>query len=310
MTDARSIITRTLTALIAAVAIALQMGCEDSFVDPFDNEQRYYTVYGYLDEGKNRQIRVPHEIRVIPVTRFPERITSPLNPQADLDAKVFSRDMTAEEDTTIEWTHALEQLSDGLFAHIFRAEFYVEAGHTYRLEVLRSDGATAWAETTVPLLSNVVPVPTDLRVVDDSTTILQDIVFPGQISPWDITVSYDVGGRDCTLDRGVTTPLRYGRVGQSTGDGWRFTVNISDDIDRLSDRLEVGNVFFCAMGVRVQALDPNWVIPVDADPEALALPTAYTNVHNGYGFFGSVGSLQHEWAASSELLLLIEDRGR
>lgn len=308
--DVRFLITRTLTVLAAAVAIALQVGCEDSFVDPFENEERYYTVYGYLDEGKNRQIRVPHEIRVIPVTRFPERITSPLNPQADLDAEVFSWDLNAEVDTTIEWTHSLEQLSDGLFAHIFRAEFNVDAGHTYHLEVRRSDGATAWAETTVPLLSNVIPVPTDLRVIEDSTTILQDIVLPGQITPWEITVSYDVGGRDCTLDRGVTTPLRYGRVGQSTGEGWRFTVNISDDIDRLADQLKVGNVFFCAMGVRVRAVDPNWVIPDDAGSEEIALPTAYTNVRNGYGFFGSVGSLQHEWAASSELLLLIEDSGR
>ncbi len=298
--------------VLAGVMTGLSVGCEDSFIDPFDNDARYYTIYGFLDEGKNTQLLVPHEVRVIPVTRFPERITSPLNPQADLDAKVFSRDLNAtpEADTTIEWIHSLEQLDDGLFAHIFRATFFVEPGHTYRLEVHRSDGVIAWAETTVPRLSDIIPEPVDLRVLSDSITILQDILIPGTISPWQIAVSYYVGGRDCTLDRGVTMPLPYGRVGGVTNAGWRFTVNISEDIIRLAERLDVPDVFFCAMGLRVRSLDAQWRVADGNDDSELALPTAFTNVENGYGFFGSVGVLQYEWPASPALLRLISDEGR
>jgi len=298
--------------VVASTVAGLAAGCEDSFIDPFDNDQRYYTIYGFLDEGKNTQVLVPHEVRVIPITRFPERITSPLNPQADLDAIVFSRDLdaTPEADTTIEWIHSLEQLDDGLFAHIFRATFVVEPGHTYRLEVHRSDGVIAWAETTVPNLSNIVPEPIDLRVLPDSITILQDILIPGAVSPWQIAVTYDVGGRDCTLDRGVTTPLPYGRVGAATDGGWRFTVNISADIVRLTERLDEPDVFFCAMGLRIRSLDARWRVADGIDSGELALPTAFTNVENGYGFFGSVGVLQYEWAASPALLRLISDEGR
>jgi hypothetical protein len=294
---------------IAGLGLLL-VGCGDTFIDPYDNAERYYTVYGFLDEGKNTQLLVPHELRVIAVSRFPERITSPLHPHADLDAKVFTRDLDAEIDTTIEWTHALEQLDDGLFAHIFSATFALVPSHTYRLEVIRSDGAMAWAETTVPDMSNVVPVPTNLRVEADSTIVLQDILLPGRVSPWRIDVSYDVGARDCAIDRGVTTPLAYGRKGDTSPEGWLFTVNITEDIGRLRERLDRPDIFFCAMGVRVRSLDPDWPIPDVEDPNLIALPAASTNVQNGYGFFGSVGVLQYEWAVSPALLKLIEDRGR
>ncbi len=297
---------------LTGVVAGLSIGCEDSFIDPFANEERYYTIYGFLDEGKNTQVLVPHEVRVIPVTRFPQRITSPLHPQANLDAEVFSRDLDAspEADSTIEWIHSLEQLDDGLFAHIFRATFNVKPGHTYRLEVHRSDGVVAWAETTVPSLSSLIPEPVNLRVLADSITILQDILIPGAIPPWQIAVSYDVVGQDCMLDRGVTTPLPYGNVGEETPEGWRFTVNISEDLVRLAQRLDRPNVFFCVMGLRIRWLDTRWRTAEGNDENELALPTAFSNVENGYGFFGSVGVLHYEWPASPALLRLIRDEGR
>ena len=54
-------------------------GCDDTFLDPFENEQRYFTVYGFLDPLQARQT-----VRVIPVTRFAEDISglSALHPFA------------------------------------------------------------------------------------------------------------------------------------------------------------------------------------------------------------------------------------
>jgi hypothetical protein len=35
--------------LILTAVVLTGTGCDDTFLDPFDNEQRYFTVFGYLD---------------------------------------------------------------------------------------------------------------------------------------------------------------------------------------------------------------------------------------------------------------------
>ncbi|MFB3133259.1 MAG: DUF4249 family protein, partial [Rhodothermales bacterium] len=120
--------------------------CDDAFIDPFDNDERYYTIYGFLDVRQTE-----HAVRVIPVTRFPERITTTTDPQSSIDATVTSTDL--HTGATIIWRHSLDKLSDGTYGHIYRATFIVQTGRTYRLEVQRSDGKTASAETRVPYIS-------------------------------------------------------------------------------------------------------------------------------------------------------------
>ena len=82
---------------LAAVFVILTIltACEDSFIDPFDNDQRYYTIYGYLDQGKNFQ-NARHYVRIIPVTRRPEVIETPASPQADFDGRVFLTNLNTE----------------------------------------------------------------------------------------------------------------------------------------------------------------------------------------------------------------------
>ena len=63
--------------------------CGDTFIDPFDNDDQFFTIYGYLDV-----IQTEHAVRVIPVTRTPEHITSPSDGQATIDAVVTSTDLS------------------------------------------------------------------------------------------------------------------------------------------------------------------------------------------------------------------------
>jgi len=44
------------------------LACSDTIIDPFENDEQYFTVWGYLD-----QLSSNHSVRVIPVTRFPEK---------------------------------------------------------------------------------------------------------------------------------------------------------------------------------------------------------------------------------------------
>ena len=106
-------------------------GCDDTFLDPFENEQRYFTVYGFLDPLQARQT-----VRVIPVTRFAEDIQGPAEGQAFIDARVYTRDLT--DSTSTLWTHELKRLDDGSYIHLYHADFLVQPGHTYRLDVIRN----------------------------------------------------------------------------------------------------------------------------------------------------------------------------
>ncbi len=272
--------------------------CEDTFIDPYNNDERYFTVYGYLDALERN-----HEVRVIPITRTPQRFTNNENPESQLDAKVRSINMLTGE--TTEWRHSLEELEDGTFGHIFRATFLVTAGVIYRLEVERSDGIMAYAETTVPSIPSASLFESGpVQFSDDSTIVFQNIHIPQISSPWDIQAVYLWGGGP--INRRVFVP--YGRRGERTADGgWDLTVEISADQQFVRENIEQSriqgfevpvDVVLSAMGVQVRVLDKNWDPPEGIfDPEVLADPGILSNVENGYGFWGAMGLYRQEWNA-------------
>ncbi|MFQ5569685.1 MAG: hypothetical protein ACE5G0_08410 [Rhodothermales bacterium] len=274
--------------LLAGMLFATS-SCDDPFIDPFENNDRYFTVFGFLHERETE-----HTVRVIPVTRHPERIASPTDPQATLDATVTSIDLGTGERHT--WQHTLERLDNGNYGHIFRTHFIVQRGHTYRLEVRRSDGVTAAAETTVPNLSAIVPEFGPFHVSADTTVVTQDVVLPGIASPWNIEVLY-------RLRPAVRIP--YERTGERTDDGgWRFTLDLTNDRGFLSSLFGIPSpqVLWEAMGLQIEVLDDQWDPPDGVfDPEVLAQPGRLSNVENGYGFWGSVGLFQLDWPISCEM---------
>jgi hypothetical protein len=232
------------------------------------------------------------EIRVIPITRRMERIISPDDPQARIDATVTTTDLT---DGSIRyWSHVLEELRDGSFGHVFRTQMHVLPNHRYRLEVRRSDGRVATAETTIPVLSNAEVIRSAPTVFGDS--VHQEIRLVGVSSPWNITMMY-------RLNPGVA--IARGRSGHRDGEDWVFEVNVDRDIHELAERFLIASdeLRFEGMGVNATVMDDQWVPPGDVfDAEVLAQPGAFTNVTNGYGFFGSTGLLQVDWVISDELV--------
>lgn len=263
--------------------------CDSTDIDPFDNEDRYFTIYGFLDE-----LQVNHSVRVIPVTRFPEKITTPYSDQAFIDAAVVSTDLQSGIRT--QWYHSLEKLHDGTYGHIFRANFIVRPGRTYRLEVIRSDSIITSAETTIPKFVTPTAIPAEFiypyqSVAEEGGP--REVILPQIASPWDITVIYNLTRTEA--------PISYGRAGARQPDGsWKFTINMSEDVPRIksyfglsaSDSLPP----YFAATLRVKVLDANWDPPLGIfDPEVLAQPGALTNVENGYGFWGGVGLFYYVW---------------
>lgn len=279
-----------LSALAVVLTSVLLAGCDQTDLDPFDNDARYYTVWGYLDPLESEQV-----VRVVPVTRFPEHIQDPTEPQASIDAEVYSTDMSSGERTR--WQHELVELEDGTYGHIFRARMLVWAGRTYKLEVIRSDGKMAVAETTVPIIREPAIIQrSDVMYNADSTEIWQDVEIPGVASPWDISAVYVAGA---TTNFHVHVP--YGRVGERTEEGnWRTRIHISRDQLAVRDYLltfpNENGATLTTVGIQIRILDSAWDPPEGVfDPEVLAQPGVIGNVDGGHGFFGSMGLHREDW---------------
>ncbi len=290
--------------LIGSLPLVLFSACDSSFIDPFENEDRFYTIYGFLDQTANFQPGATHAVRVIPVTRRIERIEDPSDDQASIDARVFSIDtMTGQE---IEWTHSLDKLDNGYYGHVFRSSFFVAPGRTYRIEVRRSDGVITSAETTIPSLSSVVAQrPLPVRSENDQQ-VLQDILLPDVAAIWDITLIYRLRVETCFFGIPTIQRLPYGKSGELTSEGWLLTASVSNDKEMIAEQVAEPNLYLCAMGVEAKVLDANWQLPsTEEELSAQTLASQPSNVENGYGFWGSIGLLQSEWQISDSLAVYL-----
>ncbi len=284
------------------VLVALSAGCDDPFVDPFANDDRWFTVWGWIDPDAPVQ-----EVRVIPVTRRPAVITGTGDQNSDINARVFSIDLASGIET--EWHHRLAPLSDGTYGHVFSADLFVRPMDSLRLEVRRSDGKISWAQTRVP-----APAPIevdDIGQVYESDTghLLQDILLRNVERPWSLRVLYRVEG---PLLGKWYTAVEYRQSGRSDGQGnWVFTVDLTADQQKIRadikaavdagvvPRPEIGEIPAAGlnrMNVGVLELGEGWDLPSgDFDEEVYAFPDALTNVVNGYGYWGAGARTTNQW---------------
>lgn len=295
---------RTYVRLLLLFLAFSTFACSDTTLDPFDNDERYFTVYGFLD-----QLEENHSVRVIPVTRNPELILAPTEDHR-IDAKVFSTDLTAG--WIREWDHSFEKLDDGTYGHIFRSRFIVMPGRRYRLEVIRADEKMAWAETRIPEIPDAALFEKGpITFSPDSTQIRQEITIPRVASPWDINAIYLLNNQNNGSQPGGGALqafffVPYGRSGLRTADGaWRVTLNLNQDTETVRQLVadyRAEGVYdqtpesAMSMGVQVRIMDTDWDPPLGVfDPEVLAQPDLIGNVQNGYGHFGALGIFREEW---------------
>lgn len=300
---------------LAALLLVLA-GCDqDTFIDPFVDQDRPFTVYGVL-----RATDQDHFVRVIPVRRSPEVIENERSGEAFLDAIVESIDLASGQ--RLRWTPELRRLEDGTFGHVFTVRFDPRPGARYRLEVIRSDGETTSAETQIPAASSAGRVePGPLR--GQAGTYEQDIVLRGSGQPAGIEMVYILSS---PLDPARTQrrfPVPYGLRGTTVGDGWQFTATLSSDRPALLPLIEatyseqalegrrlgtLSDVSLVSLSARVLSVDPAWNPPADPlDFDALAQPGAATNVDNGYGLWLGVNSQQFDWDAPAGLPSVLPD---
>lgn len=289
------------TGLVVVLVALVFSGCDETFLDPFENDSRYFTVYGFLDPLETRQ-----SIRVIPVTRFPEDIQAPNENNSFIDARVYTRDLT--DSTSTLWQHELAQLEDGSYVHLYHADFLVKPGHTYRLDIIRNDEKTTSATTKVPRPPSDKFVLASGPVVRADSTVIQIISLPGIPALWDLRAVYQVDGpgyRDRTF-------IDYETPDAPGPDGvWQYELNITADQDSIIARAQryMRNQTFdqlpvtlTALGVQFRIIDQDWYpMFTEQDIVKLSQPGYASNVINGYGVFGSLGLHSEEWDVSPQV---------
>lgn len=283
---------RTASILIAAAlwtgAVFSFSGCEEN-VNPFVDSTRYFTMFGALDMNADSQF-----VRVSAV-----RQSVDFSESDPLDATMTSYNLT--DGSVHQWTDSLFTFDDGSQGHVFYAPLRIEPGHTYRIEIVRSDGATSYAETTVPEL----PVPTvePVRTPVSTNSVSQSVFWrnltdePFRVQTWYRFLS--VQGLSF-----VDVPVDYPSTNRADNldNGWEFIVNQSVDRQVVADSISnPSDLTFMGMGMGITVLDEQFDPPGgEFDPEVLVQPGVFSNVVDGFGFVGAMGRFTVEWIIPDE----------
>ncbi len=268
-------------AFLACLLTLLTLGCEEG-VNVQLGTDRPFTVYGLInpkaDTHAVRVFEIQSEIRLI----RPEPI----------DATVTTTLMQTGE--TRAWRDSVIQLPDGDYRHVYWAAFPAQPGETYRLDITRSDGATASAVTTIP-------PPVTLEVLEPATNRVREALMPVFIHGDPptlprIDVEYVVVGLREGGSTPIFNPITFNYRGRPTkqAGGWLLEIDLIADYQVIfqvfdeDDELTTEIIDLKEILLRVHVGDEGWVSPIGAfDPEFLVEPGTFSNVENGFGFWGS-----------------------
>lgn len=277
-----------MASLIAAIAVL--SACEDT-VNPFVDSDDYFTVFGYLDTASDTQY-----VRVIPL-----RKNLGGKGQFEIDAIVTTTPV--ENGRPITWRDSVITTTDGYIMHVFYAAFRPIPAWTYRLRVERSDGKSTLAETTVPAASGVSVSEPYMTIEGLNQRVLWDNVdFP----PFRVEVWYRFlpTSPNAAFVEGV---VPYEDIGEPRNENtWEIVAKLTrDSNERLPELGPVeGNVLMLvAIGMRLAVTDEKWRPPDGIfDPDVVVQPGVFSNVLNGFGFFGSINQYTVEWTLDEETI--------
>ncbi len=281
------------------LAVSFLTSC-DQPIDPVIGEDRPFTIWGYLDAHADTQ-----RVRVFSIE---ERLG--VDRAGPIDASVTSTNLTTGESHT--WIDREITYSDSSVGHVFEAAFRARYEERYRLIVRRSDGAESSAEVTIP-------PPVKVELTDERNRVIVPIQIHGKPPNLvNVTVTYDA----ITLPPanpwppGSATPpavrlpveVSYSGKEEPTANGWRYELNLRDDFAIVQEQFELSclsrdHIALRRIYFQFLAADEQWSPPNDSfDPNLLIEPGTFSNVENGYGFFGGGYTVSTSWIPTEIIL--------
>ncbi len=272
--------------LVACLAGALVSGgCAETF-EPFQENERYFSIYGYLDAAADTQF--------VAVTALRRAVTPDTAP---LDAVVALERL--ETGAAVQWRDSLFRFSNGSEGHVFWSKEAVQPGGRYLFTVTRSDGATSSTTVRLPapfpdpeLRTNLVPFS------PAPPPRLQTIGLRGLEKLVDLRIVYTLR----TEEGGVSESVTLSYVDQVRPSGE----------DRLALAFDAyGDLAALFPGRCPQALSArvivgggtsDWPDFFRMDDEMLSDPDLTDQVLNGMGFLGGAIRWERPWPGLVGLL--------
>ena len=288
--------------LLLACLTVLLSGCDET-ITPIVGEERPFTLWGFLDANADTQ-----RVRVFTIE---ERLG--LDRAGPIDAVVTSVDLDTGERR--QWTDQEVTFSDGSVGHVFWSPFRAEFEHRYRLEVARSDGAVSSVEVTIPPSVEVELIGATER------TIFPAFIRGTPPNLIRIEVEYDAAtlpplnpwppGSPTPLAHRYSVAVSYDGKQEPTEDGWMIEINMREDFAVVQDEFERNClprdlIALRRIDFRFLAANEEWTPPGGSfDLDLLIEPGTFSNVENGFGFFGGGYTVSTRWFPNLDVLASI-----
>ena len=272
---------RYATISFASLLVLFAGGCRETVDTRLEIEQPF-SIFGIINPKSDT-----HAVRLFEIKTH---ITL-VQPQP-IDAVVTTTRMDTGERQA--WQDSVVRLDNRDYRHVYWATFGANAGETYRLEVVRSDGATSTAITTVPPPISLEPLEAD--TLKPGEAIMPVLIRGNAPTLPRIDVEYVIVGFAPGGSSPIFRPIVFNYATQQVPHPDGFLLNI----DMFQDYTEIYRVFdrdnsvstdiidLRQINVTIHVGDKNWASPIGVfDAEYLVEPGTFSNVDNGFGYFGS-----------------------
>ena len=266
--------------MLFVCVLVFTTGCEES-VNPILGTERPFTVYGFFNPVGDTQA-----VRVFAIDNL-LALTSP----EPIDARVTSFDL--QQGAQHVWQDSVVTFDGARYGHVYWSAFRAEYRHRYRLEVTRSDGESVQVEVTVPPLSEAVLLEPTIA----PRFVFMPVLWQDAPRVNNIRVRYFTNCGFYDFDYGLEQELVEG--------GSVVTVRFSDDARAIflevffKPNCTIPSLRLRDIELTVLVTNEEWAPPSGVfDAELLVEPGTFSNVENGFGFFGAGYEAFFRWEPS------------
>lgn len=259
------------TILILAIFCTIMAGCNQPFEPMQENEQHFFSIFGYLDASRDTQL-----VRLLP-------LRNAINHLPEID-DVIVRLSHPESGEQVIMKDSLYQFREAS-TYNYWTDMKIEPGERYRLSATHSDGRESQATVTLP------PDFPEPRVSGDSVWIVENVERLADVS---LIYHLSFNFRQNDEEESIRYKIPY-LIRSNQFDSTSHRIFLTPENDRETMRHLYCNAFMEGIWIVnreifIASAGPEWVDFLSYDEEIETLPDLLTNIENGTGFLAGIVS--------------------
>lgn len=241
--------------------------CEQSFEPLKENDQYFFSIYGYLDAAADTQW-----VRVMPIQ---EQLYS----GSEMDTAVVSLEHLESGEKAV-MKDSLFYYGHDTYARNYWTTMPLEPDETYRLTATGKEGQSSSVTVTLP---EDYPTPVVQTIGDNVFNVFVDV----SERLVDVQSIYRVRQHRSDV-RIISVPNMQSAYPDDEG-GYRVDIKVSTDRRYVSQRV-TGDYTLSRAQIFVAVAGPDWVDFSVLDDRVIELPDGVSNIENGVGYLVGVVS--------------------